>query len=48
MWGEEYIHEVQYLRVYIGQLRNRLEQKPNRPSLIVTVSRIWYRLCTDI
>ena len=44
VWGEEYAGEVQYLRVYIGQLRHKLEQMPGRPKLLVTEPGVGYRL----
>jgi len=36
--------DVQYLRVYIGQLRAKLEDAPNAPSLILSDPGIGYRL----
>jgi two-component system KDP operon response regulator KdpE len=44
VWGEEYVGEVQYLRVYMGQLRHKLEQTPARPRLLTTESGVGYRL----
>jgi len=44
VWGDEYAGEVQYLRVYIGQLRHKLEQMPGRPKLLVTEPGVGYRL----
>lgn len=44
VWGEKYAGEVQYLRVYVGQLRHKLESTPGRPRLLITESGIGYRL----
>jgi two-component system KDP operon response regulator KdpE len=43
VWGPDYTGELQYLRVYVGQLRNKIEKDPNRPPLIVTEPTIGYR-----
>jgi two-component system, OmpR family, KDP operon response regulator KdpE len=43
VWGETYVGQSQYLRVFIAQLRKKIEVDPNRPVLIVTESRIGYR-----
>jgi len=47
VWGSEYADEAQYLRVYVGYLRKKLEDDPSRPSLILTEPRIGYRLQAD-
>jgi two-component system, OmpR family, KDP operon response regulator KdpE len=44
VWGEEYSDEAQYLRVYMGYLRKKLEADPSRPTIILTEPRIGYRL----
>lgn len=44
VWGDEYSEEAQYLRVYIGYLRKKLEDDPAKPSLILTEPRVGYRL----
>ncbi len=43
VWGPGYINQSQYLRVYIAQLRKKIEADPNRPVFIVTESGIGYR-----
>jgi two-component system KDP operon response regulator KdpE len=43
VWGESYVAQSQYLRVFIAQLRKKIENDPNRPAIIVTESRIGYR-----
>lgn len=44
VWGQAYEKEVQYLRVYIGQIRRKLELDPSRPKHIITESGVGYRL----
>lgn len=44
VWGPEYIDETHYLRVYFGQLRQKLEDDPARPRLILTEPGVGYRL----
>lgn len=44
VWGLAYENEVQYLRVYIGQIRRKLEFDPSRPRHIITESGVGYRL----
>jgi DNA-binding response OmpR family regulator len=43
VWGREYMDEIDYLRVYIGRLRNKLELDPNRPQYIFTERGEGYR-----
>jgi two-component system KDP operon response regulator KdpE len=43
VWGPGYISQSQYLRVFIAQLRKKIENDPNRPELIVTESGVGYR-----
>ena len=42
IWGDEFKHEKEYLHVYIGRLRNRLEIDPSHPELITTVRGTGY------
>jgi two-component system KDP operon response regulator KdpE len=44
VWGPNYIDETHYLRVYIAQLRQKLEADPTRPQFILTEPGIGYRL----
>jgi two-component system KDP operon response regulator KdpE len=43
IWGVGFQQETQYLRVFIGTLRKKLEDNPNKPSHIITESGIGYR-----
>lgn len=43
VWGPEYEKETQYLRVYLSQLRRKLEPDPSRPRHFVTEPGIGYR-----
>jgi two-component system KDP operon response regulator KdpE len=43
IWGPGYINQSQYLRVYIGQLRKKIEKDPNRPEYLLTESGVGYR-----
>ena len=43
VWGPAHTHDVQYLRVFIGQLRHKIEANPADPELVLTESGIGYR-----
>jgi two-component system KDP operon response regulator KdpE len=43
IWGFGYIGETQYLRVFIAQLRKKIEENPSRPKFLITESGIGYR-----
>lgn len=43
VWGPEYRFETQYLKVYVGRLRDKIEPDPNKPKLIQTVRGVGYR-----
>lgn len=43
VWGQEYIDDVYYPRVYISQLRRKIEPDPANPIYILTEHRIGYR-----
>ncbi|MBV8399177.1 MAG: response regulator transcription factor [Acetobacteraceae bacterium] len=43
VWGAEYRDETEYLRVYIGRLRRKLEDDPANPQYIVTEPGVGYR-----
>ena len=43
IWGMGYIEQTQYLRVFIAQLRKKIEENPGTPKLLNTESGIGYR-----
>jgi two-component system KDP operon response regulator KdpE len=43
VWGPEYVGETQLLRVYISQLRGKIEDHPERPTVIRTEPGVGYR-----
>ena len=43
VWGPGYINQSQYLRVFIAQLRKKIEHDANRPIHIITESGVGYR-----
>lgn len=47
VWGPAYVDELHYLRVYMGQLRHKLETDPARPKHLRTESGIGYRLLVE-
>lgn len=46
VWGPAHGEDMQYLRVYISQLREKIEEKPSDPVYIVTEPGIGYRMET--
>jgi two-component system KDP operon response regulator KdpE len=44
VWGPAHVEDVQYLRVFVGQLRQKLEADPARPAIILTEPGVGYRL----
>ena len=47
VWGPNYASQTHYLRVYMAQLRHKLERDPARPRLLLTEPGVGYRLKTD-
>ena len=47
IWGPTFSGETQYSRVYVGQLRKKIEDNPSRPKIIITESGIGYRLSVE-
>jgi two-component system KDP operon response regulator KdpE len=47
VWGFEELDHVEYLRVYIGQLRKKLENNPEEPKILLTEPGIGYRFHTN-
>ena len=47
VWGQGKEKNTQYLRIYLGGLRKKLEPNPARPKLLLTVPGVGYRLALD-
>lgn len=43
VWGHGYVEQTQYLRVFVAQLRKKIEDNPSKPVLLITESGIGYR-----
>lgn len=48
VWGENNTENVEYLRIYIHQLRHKLEKNPAQPQYLITEPGIGYRLLCNI
>ncbi|MCW5830957.1 MAG: response regulator [Labilithrix sp.] len=44
VWGPSYVEHAQYLRVYMGQLRQKLEPEPAKPRYLINEPGVGYRL----
>jgi two-component system KDP operon response regulator KdpE len=44
VWGTNYVNQSHYVRVYMGQLRQKIEADPARPRLLLTEPGVGYRL----
>ncbi len=44
VWGAEFVQHTHYLRLYMAQLRAKLEDNPNEPQLLLTETGVGYRL----
>jgi two-component system KDP operon response regulator KdpE len=47
VWGPSHIEQTHYLRIYMKQLRDKLEADPARPRYLLTETGIGYRLLAD-
>jgi two-component system KDP operon response regulator KdpE len=47
VWGAAHAHDTQYLRVFVGQLRQKLEADPSTPRMILTEPGVGYRFIAD-
>jgi len=47
VWGPDYGDQVEYLRVFINQLRKKIEPDPSRPRHLLTEPWVGYRLVLD-
>jgi two-component system KDP operon response regulator KdpE len=46
VWGKAHAGDTQYLRTFIGQIRDKIEKDPANPSIILTEPGIGYRMET--
>ena len=47
VWGPAHTEDTQYLRVYVGQLRQKIEEHADDPRIILTEPGIGYRIAED-
>ena len=47
VWGPQAVEENHYVRVYMNNLRNKLEEEPARPKYLLTEAGVGYRLATS-
>ena len=47
VWGPAHTEDTQYLRVYVGQLRQKVERHPDDPQIILTEPGIGYRIAEN-
>ncbi len=47
VWGPAHTDDTQYLRVYVGQLRQKVEEHPDDPRIILTEPGIGYRIAEN-
>lgn len=47
VWGPEFTGHTHYLRLYMGQLRAKIEQDPAEPRHLLTETGVGYRLAAD-
>jgi len=47
VWGPSHIEQTHYLRIYMAQLRHKLEADPTRPRFLLTEAGVGYRLKSE-
>ena len=47
VWGPEYRDDLQYLRVWVSRIRQKIESEPGSPSIIITRPGIGYMFQAD-
>lgn len=48
IWGPGYINQSQYLRVFIAQIRKKIEDDPNKPVYLLTEAGVGYRFISNL
>jgi two-component system KDP operon response regulator KdpE len=44
VWGSPHVHDTHYLRIFVRKLRQKIEQDPTQPAVLLTELGIGYRL----
>jgi two-component system KDP operon response regulator KdpE len=44
VWGSPHMHDTHYLRIFVRKLRQKIEQDPTQPKILLTELGIGYRL----
>jgi two-component system KDP operon response regulator KdpE len=47
VWGPDYNNEVEYLHVFVNQIRKKIELDPGNPRHLITEPRVGYRFVLD-
>jgi two-component system KDP operon response regulator KdpE len=47
VWGPSHAEQTHYLRIYVKQLRDKLEDDPVQPRYLLTETGVGYRLVAD-
>ena len=47
VWGPQQVQETHYLRVFMANLRRKIEDDPARPRYLLTEQGVGYRLASD-
>jgi len=47
VWGPDYGNEIEYLHVFVNQIRKKIEPDPSNPRYLITELRIGYRFCLN-
>ena len=48
VWGSEFVEHTHYLRIYMAQIRAKIEHNPADPQILLTETGIGYRLAEDL
>jgi two-component system, OmpR family, KDP operon response regulator KdpE len=48
VWGPDYSNEIEYLHVFVNQIRKKIERDPSNPRHLLTELRVGYRFVLDL
>lgn len=48
VWGPDYSNEIEYLHVFVNQIRKKIEPDPSNPRYLITEPRVGYRFAVDL